>query len=180
MLISFARTLVLASPTPDPLAPLRWPAKSPGSQLDYSVNLAAVLGETQDTIASFAFVVNGTGPTLTNADQPLVPGSCTVTTILSGGTSIQDNSLTLQVTTAAGLVYEIDIWVLVERMAPSDLMSPPVVVGAAGRGIKSITQPNGPASMLVTYTDNTTQTVALPQPAGTSANTQFLTIGGTP
>lgn len=84
--------------------------KDPNAVLDYTVDFAAWLLPTADTISSAT--VTGSGVTI---DSSSVVGGTAVTMWVSGGTASSTGSATVRITTAAGRVDDRTIYFKVKE-----------------------------------------------------------------
>lgn len=112
-----------------------------GTYASWQVNLSGAVGTAGDNGWSpvLAVVTDGSRRVFQVADWVGGTGTKPATGLYVGATGlVSDIALAVDVRGATG------------------------ATGATGNGIASITQPNGTATMLVTYTDATTQTVFLP------------------
>ena len=80
--------------------------------LDYSIDWSATMTSDGDTISLSTWTVNPTGPTLDNQSST----TTATTTYVSGGTVGTDYTVTNQITTAGGRVYNRSFIVRVRRL----------------------------------------------------------------
>ena len=121
---AFSRTLLYPVGGPSCAVGLAWPTKAPDDVLDFSLDLSAWLCDSgQDSVGSFTAEVvatNGPAGTFEIMEQQL--SGAILTIIASGGNSAVVYAIRLTVTTAAGRVLAIDVWLPV---LPDGVFFPP-------------------------------------------------------
>jgi hypothetical protein len=172
---SVARTIYLLPPPPGGVGPngsvngnvsLTWPSKAPLDTLDFSIDASAFLADLGgDTInaGTIALVIT---PTDLIASAPIAT-STAITWDFSGGTAtspVTAYSVALTFMTLGGVQVSRQLWLPIAPNSPLPGAGGNVLIakGTPGRGIASITQPSGPSTAVVTYTDTTTSNLVLP------------------
>jgi hypothetical protein len=131
-----SRSIALLSATNPPNVTLRWPAKTPGSTLDYWVDATGALAEQSATsitsaTATVRALASGALPDLAVTSPGNIVGN-SIGFILSDGSSPRDYGIDLSITLNTGTVIAVTVWILVVNASPSDSRTPPVIVGATG------------------------------------------------
>lgn len=148
----------------------RWPTAEPSSNLDYSIDITALLTDVADSIftVSAAASPSGTGEL---ALTDLSVNGNTITLEMHGGVAGRNYLVALTVTTAAGRIFELLVGLGVNRLLASYPLPPAPV---AGFGVPITWSSGGTmfGSGLIIATSlvstGTTQLTALPIPAVTN------------
>lgn len=140
--VSLRRTLVVGAETswslssccdddPPPRRPLRWATVEPDANLDWSLDITAILADVADTIAEVSWAIAPSGTGERQIARVSVSGGV-ITGQLVGGVAGRDYENEIIVTGLSGLIWE---WNVGQFLDPWDAVFPSPAPPSAGFGV---------------------------------------------